>query len=65
VNRTDVDLVKLYNRLSYYFCNKEKCEELHIDKNTTIEDLQNILDKYYEDKSLTVVNKKFNKKEIK
>lgn len=43
-------LVKLYNRLSYYFCMTDQ-PELKITKTTTVAELQKLLDEIYNSKT--------------
>ena len=42
-----ITLVRLYNRLSYYFCSSKQ-PMIKIDEYTTIDDLQHRLDELYE-----------------
>ena len=41
-------LVSLYNRLSFYFCT-EKHSKIEVNKETTLEELQKDLDRFYEE----------------
>ena len=41
------DLVKLFNRISFYLCNKSNRDNIEITDNMTVKELKEILDKFY------------------
>ena len=43
----EILLVSLYNRLSFYFCSANH-EKIEVNKKMTLEELQKLLDEFYE-----------------